>query len=89
MANSVDPDQIHTVLRRFNHHLNITISLADLYNTSCRLASSVIRLTKHVIWKKKSKRTAIAAYRANSRTAGMVVNAPEKKNTVCYNPQFI
>ena len=63
----------HATTEPLRSHNNIKFSC-----TSCRLASRVIKLTKHVIWKKKSKRTAIAAYRANCRTAGIVVKAPEK-----------
>ena len=55
-------------LRWANEHENYT---------SCLLASIVMRLIKQVIWKKKSNSTAIAAYRANCRTAGIVVKAPE------------
>mgnify|MGYP000132660988 FL=1 len=35
-----------------------------------------IKLMKAVICSRKSNKTAIAAYRANSLTAGMSVNAP-------------
>ena len=44
--------------------------------TSCLRASMAIKLMKAVICSRKSNKTAIAAYRANSLTAGMSVNAP-------------
>lgn len=44
--------------------------------TSLRLISRLIRLTKHVICRRKSMRTAKAEYIANVLTAGMSVRAP-------------
>ena len=46
---------------------------------SCRLESSDKSATNTVIWSKKSKRTATAAYKENTLTAGMVDSAPVNK----------
>ena len=46
---------------------------------SCRLESSDKSATNTVTWSKKSKRTATAAYKENTLTAGMVDSAPVNK----------
>ena len=46
---------------------------------SCRLQSSDKSATNTVTWSKKSKRTATAAYKENTLTAGMVDSAPVNK----------
>ena len=43
---------------------------------ACLLASNDKSATKHVIWSRKSTKTATAAYRENTRTAGIVDIAP-------------
>lgn len=52
---------------------------ADGVCTFCLLASNVRRAINTVICRRKSKRTAIAAYRENTRTAGMLVRAPRQQ----------
>ena len=53
---------------------------------TCLLASSVRRATKMVIWRRKSMRTAKAAYIEKIFTAGMSVMAPKKKATASEQP---
>ena len=47
--------------------------------TSCLAVSRDSKLTKTVIWSKKSNSSAIPAYRANDLTAGIPEIAPRKK----------
>ena len=46
--------------------------------TDCRIESGESKLTKHVIWNKKAKKSAIPAYNAKAFTAGMSERPPEK-----------
>lgn len=47
--------------------------------SACRMASSVIKLTKQVICNRKSMRRAMPAYNANALTAGISDSPPKKK----------
>jgi len=49
------------------------------------MVSRANKLTKQVIWSKKSIKRAIPAYKAKARTAGMSDKAPENRYIVIMN----
>jgi hypothetical protein len=53
--------------------------------TACRMVSRANKLTKQVIWSKKSIKRAIPAYKAKARTAGMSDKAPENRHIMIMN----
>lgn len=61
--------------------MNLIWAYYEGKHTSCLLASRVMRATKHDICSRKSIKTAIQAYMANTRTAGILVNTPRPKAT--------
>jgi len=49
------------------------------------MVSRANKLTKQVIWSKKSIKRAIPAYKAKARTAGMSDKAPENRHIMIMN----